>query len=106
MTTAIKFYYNGFKVNGGALYKVTYCAGEYVSLPAGTITIYAKTNNYTHMPKEVRELFTVENNTDTQSDYFETDKIRVLPTHPLYAEVKAAADEAKAKNEKKYGKVA
>lgn len=95
MTTAIKFYYNGFKINGGKLYKVTYSMGQLINYPAGTITIYARHDNRTHMPKEMRELFNVENNSDIQTDYFECDKIRVLPTHPLYEQVKNAYLDAK-----------
>lgn len=105
MTTAqIKFFYNGFKVNGGALYKVYYNDGPLMHYPQGTITIYARDDNRTYMPKEMRQLFEVENNTDSQSDYFENDRIRVLPTHKLYAEIKAACEAAKAKSQAKYGK--
>lgn len=43
-------------------------------------------------------MFTVENDSDPMTDYFENDSIRVAPTHPLYAAVNAAweAQEAKA----------
>lgn len=40
---------------------------------------------------DLRSAFTIENNSDSREDYFEADSIRVLPGHPLYAEIKTAA---------------
>ncbi len=39
----------------------------------------------------LRAAFTIENNSNSGEDYFEADSIRVLPSHPLYALIKAAA---------------
>jgi hypothetical protein len=40
---------------------------------------------------DLRSVFDIENNSDMREDYFEADSIRVLPGHPLYAQVKEAA---------------
>lgn len=42
-------------------------------------------------PTEIHSAFSVENNSDAQTDYFEKDCIRITSEHPLYAEVKSAA---------------
>lgn len=42
-------------------------------------------------PKEITEALQVENNSDSMTDYFEKDSIRLLPGHPLYDMAKAAA---------------
>ena len=51
--------------------------------------------------REFREAFKVENDSDGMTDYFESDRIRVLPTHPLYEQVKKAL----AARQTHYGKV-
>lgn len=99
MTNQLKFFYNGIKANGGALQKCHYSIGNLVNFPAGTITIYAK--DYSGFDSAVKKAFTVENNSETMTDYFETDKIRVLPTHPLYAEVLAALEKGQERIAKK-----
>lgn len=88
----LRFYYNGIKANGGKLQKAHYSKGNLVAwamekfgYDSETITIYAR--EYTGFSAEVRELFTVENDTDTMTDYFEKDRIRVKKDHPLYAQV-------------------
>jgi hypothetical protein len=43
-------------------------------------------------PAEFRSVFAIENNSDSQTDYFEKDCIRILPGHPLYEQVKRAAE--------------
>ena len=86
--TTLKFFYNGIKVNGGILQKAFYCQGAYTPescIPSGTITIYGK--DYRRFSAEIRELLEVRNDTDSMSDYFETDSIYVKPDHPLYAQV-------------------
>lgn len=88
--TNLKFYWNGIKENGGKLQKADICAGDYFNFPKGTITIYAR--DYERFSQGVRDVFRVENDSDMMTDYFEEDKIRVTPNHPLYADVKAALD--------------
>ena len=83
------FYYNGIKdAKGGKLQKCWYSSGELRSYPAGTITIYAR--DYCRFSAKVNACFAVENDTDTMTDYFDDDKIRVIPGHPLYKAVCAA----------------
>lgn len=68
------------------------------------ITIYAK--EYTRFTADIHKVFTVENDSDSMTDYFEKDRIRVNPDHPLYKEVKAAMllqqEKNKARHEKKF----
>jgi len=101
----IKFFYNGLKVNGSKLYKAHYSIGnltpqaqEKHGYNDKTITIYAR--DYLRFPQEVRNAFTVENNTDMMTDYFEKDRIRVKEDHPLYDQVYKAVLAAKAHQEK------
>jgi hypothetical protein len=42
-------------------------------------------------PAEFRAAFNVENNSDSQTDYFERDCIRVWRDHPMYDQIKQAA---------------
>ena len=63
--------------------RVAYCAGPWVEgVDPATIKIRPWTGN--HFPAEVRAAFTIENNSDAMTDYFEGDSIRLLPSHPLY----------------------
>lgn len=41
-------------------------------------------------PASFREAFAIENNSDTATDYFEADSIRLLPGHPMYDEARKA----------------
>ena len=90
--TTFKFFWNGIKVDGGKLQKASFSMpGSYATwsgLPDGTVTIYAK--HYTGFSAEVWEAFDVRNESDGMTDYFETDRIRVKPDHPLFAQVVAA----------------
>lgn len=100
----LKLYYNGIKGTDGKLQKCMYSMGGYAKLPQGTITIYAK--EYKRFSAEIREQFAVENNSDGMTDYFETDRIRVLPDHPLYPNVLAALQKREQRSEAKWGKAA
>lgn len=98
-TMEIKFFYNGFKVNKGPLVKTWYSKGGYTpesGIAEGTITIYARSGSC--FPKELNQVFNIQNDTDIMTDYFEEDRIFVSPTHPLYSDVLAAWDKAKAKH--------
>lgn len=80
------FFWNGIKdVKGAKLQKCWYSFGNLRGYPDNTITIYAR--DYGHFSDKVRQCFTVENDTDTQVDYFDNDRIRVIPSHPLYTAV-------------------
>jgi len=99
------FYWNGIKDHKGAkLQKVFYSVGGLRSYPESTITIYGR--GYEGFSAKVRECFAVQNDTDTQVDYFDNDRIRVIPSHPLYAAVKAAHDANAERNAKRYGRAA
>ncbi len=78
----VKFLWNGIKVDG-KLYRAFYSEGKLIHYPEGTITIFAK--DYEHFPKI--EGLTVENDTELQSDYFETDRIYVTPGNTHYPAV-------------------
>jgi hypothetical protein len=98
----LRFLWNGLKVNGSALFNCSYSQGELIHYPAGTITVYA--NHYKSFPDEVSKYFYVENNSDVQSDYFDDDKIRVMPNHPLFPLVKAALEAREAHHARRIAK--
>ena len=97
-----KFLWNGIKVNGGQLQKAWYSYSNLINYPEQTITIYAK--NYRRFSAEISEVFDVQNNSDSMTDYFECDKIRVTPDHPLYAQVLEACKASEAHGERMQAK--
>lgn len=88
----LRFLWNGIKVGNGQLLTCWYSTGPFTNYPDGTLTVSAR--DYNSFPAEVRACFNIENNTDVQSDYFDSDRIRVTPNHPLYSLVKAAHEAA------------
>ena len=84
----IKFVWNGIKING-EFFKCSYGTGPYTAasgLPDDAITMFAaKCKRIPRIPG-----LTIENNTDIMTDYFETDRIRILPGSPFYEEAKKA----------------
>jgi hypothetical protein len=100
----LKFFYNGIKDSSGQLYKAWYSTGRLIGHVEGTITIYAK--NYGGFSVEISQHFNIENDTDSQTDYFDVDIIRVIPSHPLYHAVLEAAQKQEDRNAKRYGKAA
>lgn len=92
---AIKFFYNGIKGADKKLQKAVYSDGVLTNYPAGTITIYAR--GCSRFTKEIHEHFTVKNDSDSMSDYFEGDTIRVLPCHPLYKNILTAMNSKKSR---------
>ena len=77
----IEFKYNGIKVDG-KLYGAWYSETTSPKYPAGTITIYGK--HYQSFP--VIEGLNAENNSDSMTDYFENDTIRIEPTNVFFAQ--------------------
>ena len=68
---------------------VRVCAGPWVSAHlADMIQVTPKQYSF---PSEFRGVLAVLNNSDSREDYFECDKIRLFPGHPLYAAAKAIA---------------
>lgn len=98
----LKFYYNGIKGDNGKLQRCSYSLGALLHHPEGTITIYSR--EYSHFTKDIQEVFTVENDSDLMTDYFEKDRIRVLPSHPMYQQVLAAFHLMQKHNEKRHAK--
>lgn len=96
----IKFFWNGMKTDGDGDTKLQRCWYSFGNLAAPhhpeTISIYARDSRFRG---EVRDAFSVENASDSMTDYFETDHIRVAPDHPLYARVKHALDAMTAHSE-------
>jgi hypothetical protein len=78
----IKFLWNGIKIDG-KLYRCFYSDGKLINHPEGTLTIYAK--DYKHIPN-IPEL-QVQNDSDSMTDYFETDRIRITPDNPYHEAV-------------------
>ncbi len=67
---------------------ITVQAGPWVSgVNPDLIKIRPKKHSF---PSEVIDALSVENNSDSRSDYFERDCVRLLPGHPLYQMAKAA----------------
>jgi hypothetical protein len=91
---ALKFFWNGVKGSDGKLQRARFSEGPFLNHPAGTMTIYAKDCRFS---AEVRAAFAVENHSDSRSDYFENDRIRVRPSHPLYSAVIAAYQKGRAR---------
>lgn len=103
----LKFMYNGIKLDG-QLYKGWYSKGTYTErsgIPEGTITIYAR--DYKRFPQI--EGLEIKNESDSMTDYFEEDKIRVYPTNKFYSEVHKAYEKQeermKKQKEKRMAKV-
>jgi len=79
----LKMMWNGIKIEG-KLKKAHYGKGA-IHDPS-EITIYS--DDYNPLP-EIDGLVTL-NDSDAMTDYFETDRIRVPSTHPIYPDVLAA----------------
>lgn len=92
----IKFYYNGIKVDGGRLIPCHYSIDNSSRYSEG-VTIYAREYSG-DLPTKY---FVVKNNSDGMTDYFETDRAEVPPSHPLYRFVRYNALKARAKGEEK-----
>ena len=84
-TESIRFFWNGIKVNGGKLIRCFY----FTDSRSDSVTISAR--DYDHLP---RDLFTVKNETDLYTDYFDSDRATLTPAHPLYKYARAAAIKA------------
>lgn len=97
-TTAIKFFWNGIKINGDKKLIRCFCSLDNRHDGRQCVTIYAR--DYSgHLPGD---LFAVQNETDSMTDYFETDRASLFPGHPLYPYARAAAIKAELRNEKYY----
>lgn len=107
--TAPVFFWNGIKdAKGHSLQKAHYSMGGYTNVPdemsAETISIYCR--DYTGFSALVRNCFDVKNDSDAMTDYFDKDRIQVLPVHPLYPQVLAAFEAQQARRDRRLGKPA
>lgn len=90
----IRFYYNGIKVNDGKLIRCFFSR-----LNEDCITIYNK-HYFPRFPQEIHEVFDVKNESDSRTDYFETDYIRVYTDNPYYPAVQKALAALDAHNQR------
>lgn len=72
----IKVLKHGIKVNGKYI-KCGYSMGPYINLPENVITVYGW-----DLPAELSP----QNDSDSMTDYFEKDRARIFPSHPLYSQ--------------------
>lgn len=90
----IRIYWNGIKLDGGKLIKCGYSLNNASQQGGEAVTIYA--DGYgAQLP---RDLLPVVNESDSYTDYFETDRATVSPDHPLYKYFKYAAVKAAVRN--------
>lgn len=87
----IKFLWNGIKVDG-KLHRCFFSDTQLINHPAGTLTIYAK--DYKPLPKI--DGLDILNDSDGMTDYFETDRVRVLPGSTYHAAVASAIEASRA----------
>lgn len=67
---------------------ITITKGPWVAgVPAELIKVRPKRG---YFPAEFKAALTVENNSDSMTDYFEIDCIRLMPVHALYESAKNA----------------
>lgn len=96
----IRFMWNGIKVDG-KLHRAWYSTGTLIGHPAGTIIIYGK-GYYPGIPQI--EGLQIQNDSDSMTDYFEKDRIRVTPDNPHYSAVMEAVKKQDAHQKKIYSK--
>ena len=92
----LKFVWNGIKEDG-KLHRAHYSKGYLKNQPEDTITIYAR--DYDDFPQDPDLI--VENNSDSMTDYFEKDRIRVTPSNKYYDEIHQAYLKQEAHNTKR-----
>lgn len=98
-TESIRFFWNGIKVNGGnKLIRCFYSLDNSARQSGPCVNIYAKGYG-AELP---RDLFTVRNETDSMTDYFDTDSATLTPAHPLYKYARAAALKSAMRGEPEY----
>jgi len=83
----IKLLKKGIKVNG-EYFPVFYSPST--NNINGNATIYVK--SYEPLPKEAYSTLQIENNSDMQTDYFEKDRIRIVPDSPYFKQVNMLAN--------------
>jgi hypothetical protein len=87
---SILFFYNGIKAQRGAKLE----GASYYLDAQGRLVIRAGVNGFS---PAIHAAFPVANESDSRSDYFDRDKIRLAPGHPCYPAALAALEAAEAK---------
>ena len=96
-TTAIKFFWNGIKLNGEKkLIRCFYFLDNTDRTPCVSISCRDYSGS---LPGD---LCAVQNDTDVYTDYFDADRATLTPEHPLYPYARAAAIKAATRNEPAY----
>jgi len=106
-TDGIRFFYNGLKVGKGKLQKAVYSwqkGGETCTgYPIPTqMTIYHN-SHCGRFSSEIHAAFSVKNDTDSQSDYFVSDIIRISPDHPEFSKIAAMYVKQEERRIKRWG---
>lgn len=93
----IRIYWNGIKIDGGKLIRCFYSLNNDCTIKGDCVSISAR--DYADLP---RDLLPVRNDTDTYTDYFDSDRATLTPDHPLYKYFRFAAMKARARDDSKY----
>lgn len=93
-TTAIKFFWNGIKLNGSRELVKCFYSTESQQEDRPRVTIYAKGYGRGDLPADV---FRVENESDSYQDIYRADKATIYEEHPLYKFARYAAEKAHAR---------
>lgn len=92
----IKFFWNGIKVDGG---KLIPCHYSIHNRDDGQKSVFIASRGDGRLPARY---FVVENHTDSQTDYYDTDHTVIEPDHPLYRYAMYAALKNRVHGEEKY----
>ena|SRR5579863_8725681 len=95
----IKWMWNGLKVDG-KLYSGSYSKDVLINDTEETITVYG--NHYQSFPRI--EGLTIQNDSDSMTDYFENDRIRIRQSSPFWKEALAAYEAAQVHHKKMHEK--
>lgn len=90
----IRFYWNGIKVDGGALIK----CGFSVATDRKSVTMYA----HGYGAEIPRDLFDVKNETDLYTDYFDNDRATIDESHPFFKYALFVGMKAEARSAARY----
>lgn len=102
MTTSIKFQHH-YVTNGTTKVKVGYSLDNRAD-QRKCVTIYS--DSYGRgLSEMLKEFVRVENDTDSMTDYFDKDRATFYEGHPLYAALRARAEDVTAKNNKRWAEL-
>ena len=82
MVTSLKLFFNGIKAEGSKeLHKGSF---HLVHLAGGVPAVKFHYDEYGHLPSEIRSQFSVTNDTDTQTDYFDKDRFNISQSNRYF----------------------